>query len=215
MPKVPGHSRNLHNISIDPGITGSGVAVWHASSWKEPNGLVAVYNLYPGKCIFWEEKMEAVCQKLEAIFDAYGPIGHVFIELPHYMAGDGGHAFASDGGLTKLAACVGAFCHLAWSRGAKVTTYPVRQWKGELPKEVVISRIKRIMETEHVRPAKHAWDAIGIGLYAKGLFKPEGAKNGQDRLDRVHRELGRLPEMSSRSIGGQARDRRTSRRGSH
>jgi hypothetical protein len=54
----------------------------------------------------------------------------------------------------------------------------VSSWKGQLPKELVIDRIKDFYRKQDaglkllsMSLDGNDWDALGIGLYLQGLFK--------------------------------------------
>ena len=94
-------------------------------------------------------------------------------EFPHYMTSAKGIAATNKGLINKLSYLCGIFACIALERGILQDAILVRDWKGQLPKEAVIKRIKRIAPNtvRIIHPTSHDWDAIGIGLYAQGLFK--------------------------------------------
>jgi hypothetical protein len=47
------------------------------------------------------------------------------------------------------------------------------QWKGQLPKTIVIDRLRRKLgrkQCDDLGIEKDAWDAVGIGMWAQGRF---------------------------------------------
>jgi len=59
-------------------------------------------------------------------------------------------------------------------RGISFLPIPVNQWKGQLPKKIVIKRIQKIIprrNLETLQPKDDCWDAIGLGLHVRGVFK--------------------------------------------
>lgn len=97
-----------------------------------------------------------------------------YIEWPSFFASAVGHAAAARGDLVKLTFGAGFVCgQLRREFGCLIEPIPVNDWKGQLPKSVVIGRIRKILGKDACRKLgikSHAWDAVGIGLYAKGHF---------------------------------------------
>ena len=157
--KIKGYSGPV-KITIDPGATGSGWAVWD-KNWKLINNGV----INPDSKLEWEAKAYQVVARLSEVcvlFDC----AEGYIEYPAFFMAHGACGVANSGALVKLAWFVGLVCG-ALPFPPKLVT--VGSWKGQLPKKVVISRIKRILSD--VKATSHDWDAIGIGLYIRGDLK--------------------------------------------
>lgn len=107
------------------------------------------------------------------------PIRNIYIEWPSFFGGSArGYASAARDDIVKLSIATGYI--IAWlekcrgGRPGEIIPVPVRNWKGQLPKDVVIQRIKKLLGTAacyRLGVKTHAYDAIGIGLYAKGHFQ--------------------------------------------
>lgn len=142
-------------ISIDPGIGGSGWAIWDMK-WNLLD--YGVLELKGGdefdKLKYITNNLKDICKKTN--------VKYVYIEYPQVFQTN----IALSGALTKLAYGVGVIAGSLFPR--KVELIRVLDWKGNLPKEVVIKRIKQRMPD--IKADSHAWDAIGIGLYKKGIF---------------------------------------------
>lgn len=152
--------RSMNYITVDPGITGTGWATWNAK-WKLlSNGVITA----PGKYSF-EEKTTHIANKLYAVRCKYSTL-KLFIEYPAVFGGASGQMVAMRGDIVKLAWFVGYVC--AHIDIPVFELVPVIKWKGQLPKSVVIHRIKKLLPG--VNAKSHDWDAIGIGLYKKGVF---------------------------------------------
>ena len=145
-------------ITIDPGTNGTGYAIWD-KEWK----LVA-WGVLRSKKKEWEEKMEEISFKLRTKVKSYN-LSKGYIEEPAKFQGTFGTMVANRGDLVKLSIFVG---YIKGYIRIPVESVPVISWKGQLPKEVVIQRIKRLLPK--VNAEDHSWDAIGIGLYLKGVF---------------------------------------------
>jgi hypothetical protein len=92
----------------------------------------------------------------------------VVSEYPAYFGGQSVRGWAT-GDLQKLTFLVGVLCgHFAESEFTEVTP---GNWKGQLPKSVVIRRLqKRFGPGATQEWEKDAWDAVGIGLWKLGRF---------------------------------------------
>ncbi len=71
---------------------------------------------------------------------------------------------------------VGRIMEVLRHNNLKVKLVPVNAWKGQLSKELVIDRIADVMGPVWMKVSgsqfrTHEWDALGIGLWAKGLLK--------------------------------------------
>lgn len=150
--------RMRHNLTIDPGLSGTGYAVWDEDWNLLSNGVVNGGNKKKGYQIISE-----LSKKLK---DYTFYIAKVFIELPAKFSGAKGEMVANQGGLVKLSMFAGSLEQKFLDMGYDVVMVPVIKWKGQLPKEVVIKRIKRLLPK--AQATSHDWDAIGIGLYLKG-----------------------------------------------
>lgn len=125
-----------------------------------------------GKEVDFFKKMHSTIHQLGNLVMRLEP-GCVVCEWPQSFSSVGGRAASGAGSIIKLAFGIGQIALMADACRAKFIPVPVAQWKGQLSKNIVIKRIKkRLPETriEYLEPSSHSWDAIGIGLYCKGLF---------------------------------------------
>ena len=151
-------------ISIDPGLE-AGYCVW-TSDWQLVEAGVIIP---PKKNHSWEERGCMVMEKIAEIKSRFG-VREGYIELPSYFASAGGAMVAARGDLVKLTWLVGLIYGLF--PFGKCRLVKVHEWKGNLPKAVVIQRLKKLLEPEDFkRLASHSYDACGLGLYVKGDFK--------------------------------------------
>jgi hypothetical protein len=91
-------SKSEHWLAVDPGISGTGVALFKATS------LVKVYNLYP---LFpradWPSKAQSITQQVAQSLVFYD-IAKVYIEWPSQFSGMKGLAAANSNDILKLCA---------------------------------------------------------------------------------------------------------------
>jgi hypothetical protein len=151
-----------NKITIDPGISGSGYAIWD-SRWK----LVAHGVLTSSSSPMWELKAYDLMQQFQEVVEEHNCV-EGYIEMPALFGSVGGLVTANSGALVKLAWFVGMVCG-GLKSNCPLKPIGVNLWKGQLPKEIVILRIKRILP--RCAATTHDWDAIGIGLYLKGDLK--------------------------------------------
>jgi hypothetical protein len=145
-------------LSIDPGLGGTGWALWtHA---KAPDAVGVRCEELANKLIFTVDE-HAVMR--DSTF--------VYLEMPQHMGGRKGIA-AQAGSVYVLTFLVGYLA--ARLRPCQVIVVNPGEWKGQLPKDVVQRRIERIIgkrKCEDLGIKTHAWDAVGIGLHALGRFQ--------------------------------------------
>lgn len=149
-------------LSIDPGVHECGVAVWGTTA-----GLQRAY----------------LCQGLSTAMYAgawssmAGALGlserdtsRVVIELPQVYVRSRSKGDPND--LIQLAACVGAIAQAF--RHVPVHIFKPSEWKGQVPKLVMIERIKERLSPDESACVKlpkdkkfqtDVWDAVGLGLH--------------------------------------------------
>lgn len=178
--KMPVAGRNRYAVSVDPGLNGTGLAIWGIGTWglrEAPREILTLYGRSKHMAtepLTWDETAKQITGKFKRIFaeGVFTPVTHVYIEMPEVFDGSAkGYAANVKGDLFKLSFLIGNLAQVAWENSADLTLYPVTYWKGQLPKAVVIERIKKTIPTIIQKdPHSHMWDAIGIGLFAKGFF---------------------------------------------
>ena len=147
-------------ISIDPGIRGCGVALWHASfsSWTLERAYYVKNPIEAGDGVY---AVLAMATAIEAVSIRY-PV----IEWPRvYTAGK---LKGDPNDLLPLVAIGIALC----ARFGAGTRYFPHEWKGQMKKEQTEERIRsRLSESELscVEATGHkghnVWDAVGLGLW--------------------------------------------------
>lgn len=149
---------SANKITIDPGLAGTGYAVW------TPHWQLIDHGVITSREEEWTSKGPDIVARLAERamhFDA----GVGYVELPQLFQSAGGLVTANSGALVKLAWFVGFICG---RMPCPVELVGVNEWKGQLPKAIVQKRILKRMPG--CRAKSHDWDAIGIGLYKAGRF---------------------------------------------
>ncbi len=152
-------------LSVDPGVGGTGYAVWGEK-------LVDFGTLhFSVGVLHWEDRVQNVAVKFSNLFRLY-KISKVVMEFPNYMHGTQGRMVAESGDLIKLAVLTGMLMQCTMSEGVEFEPVYPGTWKGQLPKIVCENRIRKILGKQFPkdRISNHAIDAIGIGLWAQGKF---------------------------------------------
>jgi Holliday junction resolvasome RuvABC endonuclease subunit len=159
-------------ITLDPGISGTGIAVWSSKKWKEQLvNPVHCENLYPKEKKDFVVKTNSLLRKIENLFEIYD-IKELWCEMPEFFDDAGGHMAAKKGDLVKLVFFVGAVAGICYTNGVHFRSIKPSEWKGQTSKEMVIRKIRYLLpEIHRINPKSHSYDAIGIGLWAQGFYK--------------------------------------------
>lgn len=94
----------------------------------------------------------------------------VGIECPSALQSNAGVAASNTGALVELAFCTGAIAAVLSSHVHAVHNVPIN-WKGNLPKRLVKTRLERTLEAQEARLAtnEHERDAVGVALWMLGI----------------------------------------------
>ncbi len=170
--------------SIDPGVDGTGWAVF-LPGHLEPAASGAVQV---GRAGEWGDRAADTARAVfRAVMDGYlerctfkepatcGGLGMVFVEEPQFMEGGRGIVAARGGDLVKLCLLAGMVVgqFSSSSRDLLVRYVPVIEWKGSLPKDVTDRRVRAKLRGTGWEPSgttTHEIDAVGLGLYVKGVL---------------------------------------------
>jgi len=166
-------------LSVDPGLTNTGWSVWKPGH-KLPIdfGLLTIPTLWRNaqkgtENLSWEKRALLYARALRGISN-YGvestSVETVYCEFPAFFNTAGGQMVAGKGDLSKLIYLIGVIRGVVFPTKFKLV--PVNKWKGQLPKNVVINRIKRYYEKypeflSNVNLKKDVWDSVGIGLHVR------------------------------------------------
>ncbi len=152
-------------LAIDPGVE-SGWACWDGGQTfiaEPPDSWGEI--IIPGELDFYT-RAAAVIQQLQVLIVQLKPTVAA-IEWPSYMGSEGGMKSLTSGALVKLAYMVGRTHELLSHYHVPTTFVPVNDWKGNAKKNVIERRIRERLPGCAIKG--HAWDAVGIGLYVRGV----------------------------------------------
>ena len=157
-------------VSVDPGIE-MGWAAWEDGNFKCSAGGPPDYAGVLIPCVSWNWRARVHWLRVEfrkLLKDLR--CDSIHCEQPEFFDSTVGHTAARRGDLVKLILVTGILV----GQVSSFKLYPVREWKGQLPKSVVNRRIEEIVghkDRAGINFKSHAWDAVGVGLYAQGLFE--------------------------------------------
>lgn len=146
-------------VSIDPSINFCGYAI-------HKNNTLIEYKLLRSsvKHVDFIEKSKYMSNKLKDVIDKLTMLKgqvQVITEIPQYW-GVAGFMARESGAISKLMFLCGMIVGL---RNNVITLTP-QDWKGQLPKEVVNNRLRKIYPNVDIKQLNHnIVDAIGIGHY--------------------------------------------------
>jgi hypothetical protein len=155
-------------LAIDPGSSGTGWALFDANL-NVPRAC-GVLSAVREKT--WQMRGVRVVSSLLEVMEyhatSYGPITEAVVEFPAFFSSAKGYAAAAKGNLVKLAWFVGVVDGaIRITYGINVVLVPVNDWKGQMDKIAVVERIRRRIGRVY---KSHAADAVGLGLWYKGIF---------------------------------------------
>ena len=154
------YNEDLEWLTIDPGVGGTGYAVWWGSD------LVESGSITPKSKGSWSEKVLEISQGLRLNFNLADVM---FYEQPQALK----NACTAGGDLVKLSILAG----IIHAKGMDLRHQPcgveINKWKGNMKKELCTKRILSKMKKLGWKPTTnkdHETDAVGIGLYLLNKF---------------------------------------------
>lgn len=154
-------------LTVDPGLGGTGLAFWDDDPAPYHTAVLKRIPLAPLDMEAWLAQAFSITERFGAMVRAYQPV-HVAIEGQAIWDNTAtAYAAAKRGDVLKLAVLAGMLAGRAYQNGAVVSFLSPARWKGQLPKRTVIARIKRKLGVTY---PDHIADAVGMGLYLRGVL---------------------------------------------
>lgn len=156
-------------LAVDPGLQMGWAYFPEGKKYPTKAGLIK--PMTKGKDFFVQ--LHSTIAQFASLLIKFSP-RDTAVEWPSYFSSLGGRATAGSGSLVKLTFGIGKLAQIVEAYGSNFVPVPVNKWKGQLSKRIVEKRIRRILpvaKLKKLKPEKDVWDAIGIGLYMRGLFK--------------------------------------------
>lgn len=156
------------NISVDPGVVGTGYAVWQSpeeNNWGKSCKPISTGCIKPSiknKESFLN-RSTFTTEQFQHLFLLY-EVNQVAVEYGKFFESSLGFAAASGGDLAKLLFVTGRIVECCYRNDSFAFSVLVNDWKGTMTKKIVDHRIKREIGCEY---DNHESDAVGIGLWVK------------------------------------------------
>lgn len=163
-------------LFIDPGLVGTGWAFFpecwvplSALPMPEKGYRPTAWGVLKSNQTDWQDKAHQIAGAFDDILFAQS-VGMVGIEFPQVWKHSLRSQASSDSGdLFKLTYLIGLLAGLsAKYTDIKPTIFHPMDWKGQLPKEVVLRRLLKLCGTKF---NNHVADAVGMGYAAQGLLE--------------------------------------------
>ena len=154
----------MMKCTLDPGLMGTGYAIWDCQWRFQKAGIIKCSHEHKDED--WVERAEDIRFQLRRVV-LQNNVNSGWLEYPAYFASAGGQMVAGRGDLLKLTFLTG----ILYTTFEDAYLVPVNQWKGQLPKDVVEKRVRKILGKKIADYSSHAIDAIGIGLAVSGRMK--------------------------------------------
>lgn len=165
-------NRAVRLLAIDPGLTGTGAAVWTRSGPVPDEVFVVKSDL--GKKADWIDRCANIAGHLMNIIHTH-EIESVVCEMMEMHSSARAQMMWRAGDFQRTLVLIGTIHGMAIENQVKeFAVVPPSVWKGQLPKEVMERRIRRIVgdrQCERLGIQTHAWDAVGIGLWERRFIK--------------------------------------------
>ena len=171
--EIQKHKENMFTIFIDPGLGGTGVAIYKSTSLYYPSPVYPVKTFvltapqklkWSLRCVYYWKALEKELEGVNIVL--------VQIESSNLWEANAiSHAASVKGDLFKLAYLTGGFGHILSTspRESIIDFIAPFEWKGQMTKRAVITRIKRRLP--NLKNLKdHEADAIGMGLAFQNLL---------------------------------------------
>lgn len=156
--------RNL--MAIDPGLQGTGIAIWRGPS-HVPHIVDVLKGPRGGE---WMDRVEVIASFVREFYREHS-IGEVVCEMMEFH-GTARSMMSWHGDLQRTLILIGSIHGRTHKADWRLT--PPSEWKGQLPKSVTIHRVQKAIGLRACHQLKihtHAWDAVGIGLWHRGVIK--------------------------------------------
>jgi len=155
-----------NTMAIDPGLQGTGYAIWVAGKRAKPIMPVDVGVLYGPRGEEWMPRADRIAVQISDLVQQYEVKRIICEEMESYNTAKSSMAWKGD--LQRTVFLIGMIHGMTRLRVKRFILVPPREWKGQLPKSVTIHRVREALGARaciDLDIKTHAWDAVGIGLW--------------------------------------------------
>jgi Holliday junction resolvasome RuvABC endonuclease subunit len=156
-------------LAVDPGLNSCGWAVFHH---QEPVRAGIIEPRERGGDAFISRCATVVRQLRNQILEEDPPVEVVCEWMQMFGSASSAMAWKT-GDLQRPIFLVGMLAGRLWIPADRFHVVTPNEWKGQLPKDEVIRRIRKLLGEpmcDQLHLVKDAWDAVGIGLHHLGRF---------------------------------------------
>lgn len=158
-------------MAIDPGLKGTGVAIWNP---KSPVPLLAqVITSRGAESNDWIDRVNRVAVQVQELAMEHS-VRMIVCEMMEMHQSARAQMMWKAGDFQRTLVLIGAIYGMTESFVVDFKLFPPSQWKGQLPKSVTIRRVQRAIGVKAALKLEietHAWDAVGLGLWHMGVIK--------------------------------------------
>lgn len=163
---------STYMLSVDPGLTGTGVVYWSHGTPRKAGVFRPLMREVRSSLKDNESELvvraRSIAKQLMLFSPAHSRPHTVVIEFPEHHESLKGRTSRVTGSIDRLSFFIGVLAG-SLPEHWRVMLPRVRDWKGQLPKDVVIRRMMQrygAMTCQALDMQSHAWDALGIGEWA-------------------------------------------------
>ncbi len=161
-------------LTVDPGLGGTGWCLWPALC--EVKGdlcqMPSSWGVLNSSKKDWQDKSDDLWEQFSDLL-AEKNVYQVVIEMPELWTTGKSMASVTSGDLFKLVYLIGGMSRVSnitlsnFGESRPPVMIKPREWKGQLPKDVVIARIKKLCPACSTI-GNHEADAVGMGFALQG-----------------------------------------------
>lgn len=152
----------INTLTVDPGL-GTGYAYWSGTNCP----MTGVFKIKREKGDTDEFTIHFALIKFREVLDRFKPRICYIEKMETWAASRKSMMSTLRGNLFLVQSIVAGYGTLCDSAGIEYHFIKAREWKGQLPDEVVDLRIKRAINQEY---PQHISSAVGMGLSIVGLL---------------------------------------------
>jgi hypothetical protein len=162
----------MHSMmAIDPGLTGTGVAIWKGSNHRPVHAEIV--HSRGALSDHWLGRVNHIAVQVQELAMEHS-VREIVCEMMEMHQSARAQMMWKAGDFQRTLILIGAIYGMTEAFVIHFRLTPPSEWKGQLPKSVTINRVKRAIGPDVCRRLdldKHAWDAVGIGLWHRGVMK--------------------------------------------
>lgn len=154
-------------LSIDPGDH-TGWAYYKQNEELYPIVGQLTLSKPKKKVLTMHEQLSQLWERFDALLTSLMPVSCAIEDVQLWGGSLISNTSAKRGDLFKLSKLIGGYGYLCYKHSVNTIYIPAMEWKGQLTKDAIKHRIKKINGV--VYSTDHITDAVGIGLHMRGYL---------------------------------------------